>query len=158
ALTTIMNWHTGRGYTEYKGEVYGEKDVEFMKFAELPLHTSQVLDMGIDNLKAPRDLRALGWRLHEPHTPTRDMWTYQKYLADSRGEFSVAKNCYVRPWSGWFSERSTCYMAMGKPVILQDTGFSDWLPTGEGVLAFTTMDEAVQAIALLNANYEHHCR
>jgi hypothetical protein len=156
ALTTIMNWHTGRQYTEYKGEPYGEKDVEFMKFSELPKHTSQILDLGI--AKPPRELRELGWHLHDPFLPTRDLSTYQEYLANSRGEFSVAKNCYVRPWSGWFSERSTCYMACGKPVILQDCGFSDWLPTGKGVLTFTTLEEAVEAITRMNADYETHCR
>jgi hypothetical protein len=158
ALTTIMNWKSYAN-TEYEGEVYGQKDVEFMKFAELPKHTAQLLDLGMGHPDAPREqLRALGWRLHDPFPPTRDLWTYQAYLAESRGEFSVAKNAYVRPWSGWFSERETCYMATGKPVIVQDTGFSDWLPVGEGVLAFNTLEEARDAIERMNSDYEHHCK
>ncbi len=158
ALTTIMNWKS-YGNVEYEGEEYGQKDVEFMQFAELPQHTTQVLDLGMGHPDAPREqLRALGWRLHAPFPPTRDLWTYQAYLAQARGEFSVAKNAYVRPWSGWFSERDTCYMAAGKPVIAQDTGFSEWLPTGEGVFAFNTMDEAREAIARMNADYAHHCK
>jgi len=159
ALTTIMNWNTGRGHTEFQGEVYGEKDVEFIKFAQLPCYTSQVLDIGMAHPPASQEqLLALGWRLHDPFPPTRDLWTYQEYLANSRGEFSVAKNAYVRPWSGWFSERSACYMACGKPVILQDTGFSEWLPTGNGVFAFDIVEEAVEAIAQMNIAYEHHCK
>lgn len=158
ALTTVMNWRIARD-TEYQGEVYGQKDQEFRKFIRLPGRTSQILDIGMGHPKAPRDLlRQKGWRLHDPFPPTRDLWTYQSYLANSRGEFSVAKNAYVRPWSGWFSERSTCYMATGKPVVLQDTGFSEWLPTGEGVLSFTTLDEAVEAIEEMNADYERHCK
>lgn len=158
ALTTIMNWKSYEN-TEYQGEVYGQKDVEFMKFAELPRYTSQVLDLGIGHPDAPREqLRSLGWRLHDPFPPTRDLATYQEYLANSRGEFSVAKNAYVRPWSGWFSERETCYLACGKPVIVQDTGFSEWLPTGEGVFAFNTIEQARDAIDDMNRDYEHHCR
>jgi hypothetical protein len=158
-LTTIMNWDTGRGHIEFRGEVYGEKGVEFMKFADLPRYTSQLLDIGMAHPPASQDqLRARGWRLHDPFPPTRDLWTYQEYLFNSRGEFSVAKNAYVRSWSGWFSERSTCYMACGKPVILQDTGFSEWLPTGDGVFAFKTMEEAVEAIAQMNRAYQHHCK
>lgn len=158
ALTTIMNWKSYDN-AEYQGEVYGQKDVEFMKFAELPRHTPQVLDLGMGHPDAPREqLRALGWRLHDPFPPTRDLTTYQAYIANSRGEFSVAKNAYVRPWSGWFSERETCYLACGKPVVVQDTGFSEWLPTGEGVLAFNTMEQARDAIAEMNRDYEHHCQ
>jgi hypothetical protein len=158
ALTTIMNWKSYAN-TEYQGEVYGQKDLEFMRFAELPQHTTQVLDLGIGHPDAPREqLRALGWRLHDPYPPTRDLWAYQSYLADSRGEFTVAKNAYVRPWSGWFSERDTCYMATGKPVIAQDTGFSVWLPAGDGVFAFNTLEEARDAIERMNSDYEHHCK
>ncbi len=158
ALTTIMNWKS-YGTTDYDGVIYGQKDMEFMKFAQLPSHTTQLLDLGIAHPTAPRDeLRALGWRVHDPFPPTRDLPTYQAYLENSRGEFSVAKNAYVQSWSGWFSERDTCYLASGRPVIAQETGFGDWLPTGNGLFAFSTMEEARDAIEAMNADYAHHCK
>jgi hypothetical protein len=89
---------------------------------------------------------------------SRDLWAYRDYIAGSRGEFTVAKNAYVRSQSGWFSERSTCYLALGKPVITQDTGFSHVLPVSEGLLTWRTLDEAVAAIEALNADYERHGR
>jgi hypothetical protein len=95
--------------------------------------------------------------LTDPLAVSRDLWTYRDYIAHSRGEFSVAKNAYVRSCSGWFSERSTCYLALGKPVITQDTGFSQVLPVGEGLLAWRTLEDAVAAIEALNADYERHC-
>lgn len=78
-------------------------------------------------------------------------------MLGSRGEFSVAKQAYVKTRSGWFSDRSVCYLAAGRPVILQDTGFSDWLRTGYGVLAFSSLKEAVDCIELVNADYLAHC-
>jgi len=83
---------------------------------------------------------------------------YRAYIRGSRGEFSIAKNAYVRSRSGWFSDRSASYLASGKPVLLQDTGFGDWLPTGQGLLSFATLDQAVEGLARINADYEAHCR
>jgi len=156
-LTTVMNW-TSYASVEFRGEVYGQKDVEFMKIVDLPRRVSQPLEVALAHPQAPRDtLLAHGWRLTDPLAVSRDLWSYRDYIAGSRGEFSVAKNAYVRSRSGWFSERSTCYLALGKPVITQDTGFSQVLPVGEGLLAWRTLDEAVSAIEALNADYERHC-
>ena len=82
---------------------------------------------------------------------------YRDYIHGSRAEFTVAKDQNVRLRSGWFSERDACYLASGKPVVAQDTGFSNVLPTGQGLFAFTTMDEALAAIEAINTDYRRHC-
>ena len=83
---------------------------------------------------------------------------YQDFVARSRGEFSIAKHVYVAMRTGWFSYRSACYLAAGRPVVVQDTDFSKFIPTGEGLLAFTTMEEAVDAILQVEADYERHAK
>jgi hypothetical protein len=89
---------------------------------------------------------------------TTTPWSYRAYLQASKGEFSVAKQGYVVAESGWFSERSACYLASGRPVVVQDTGFSAWLPTGSGLLAFRTPEEAVAGIEQIEANLPQHCQ
>jgi hypothetical protein len=157
ALTTVMNW-TSYASVAFQEEEYGQKDVEFMRVLDLPRRVRQPLELALAHPAAPRELLlAHGWRLTDPLAVSRDLWSYRDYIARSRGEFSVAKNAYVRSWSGWFSERSTCYLALGKPVVTQDTGFSQVLPVGEGLLPWRTLEEAVAAIEALNADYERHC-
>jgi hypothetical protein len=146
-FTTVMQWDS---YTsgEYAGQRYGMKSDSFEPFLNLPSRTRAELELAVGSDSAPRDLlRKCGWRLRDPLEVTRDPWTYQDYLRDSQGEFAVAKHGYVATRSGWFSERSACYMASGRPVLLQDTGFTNWLPTGAGVLAF---NDAVQALSGLD--------
>jgi glycosyltransferase involved in cell wall biosynthesis len=112
------------------------------------------------NVPAPVRERLVdgGWRLADPLEITRDPWTYQNYLRASRAEFGIAKHGYVSTQCGWFSDRSSAYLATGRPAIVQDTGFSDFLPCGEGLLAYRTPDEAVAAIRRLHDNdYEAHC-
>jgi hypothetical protein len=89
---------------------------------------------------------------------TRDPWIYQEYLRGSRAEFSVAKHGYVSTRCGWFSDRSAGYLASGRPVVIQDTGFSDWLETGAGIVAFNSSEEAVHGLMEINARYDFHCR
>jgi hypothetical protein len=89
---------------------------------------------------------------------TRDPWTYQEFIRGSKAEWSVAKHGYVASRSGWFSERSAAYLASGRPVLTQQTGFSDWLPTGVGLLAFDTIEEVLAGMKEIDADYEHHCR
>jgi hypothetical protein len=101
-------------------------------------------------------LTSLGWRLVDPTAVCADIDGYRAYIQSSKGEWSVAKNGYVTGRAGWFSCRSACYLAAGRPVIVQDTGFGKILPTSEGILAFGTMDEAVAAIHNVEANYERH--
>jgi hypothetical protein len=103
-------------------------------------------------------LESNGWQLTEAFTFTLDPWPYRDYVRASRGEFTVAKDQNVRLRSGWFSERSACYLAAGRPVITQDTGFGTVLPTGEGLFAFKTMDDLVAAFEAVEADYERHSR
>jgi hypothetical protein len=103
-------------------------------------------------------LQAKGWQLSNPAQVTRDPWTYQDYIRNSKAEFSVAKHGYVVSHSGWFSERSVTYLASGRPLVIQDTGFSDWLETGSGIIAFTTPEQALAGIEEINYRYVFHCR
>ncbi len=158
-FTTVMNW-TAYGDHEHEGRVYGQKDREFASFFSLPQDTDQLMEIAVAGLPAslaPRLARG-GWRLAHALEVTRTPWTYQQYLRSSRAEFSVAKHAYVSTRCGWFSERSSSYLAMGRPVIVQDTGFSDFLPCGIGLVAYRTPDEAVAAVKRLGKDYEAHCR
>jgi hypothetical protein len=103
-------------------------------------------------------LESHGWHLKDAHGFTSDPWPYRDYVRASRGELTVAKDQNVRLRSGWFSERSALYLASGRPVITQDTGFAKFLPTGEGLFAFNTTEEAVAAVETINADYEKHSR
>jgi hypothetical protein len=108
---------------------------------------------------APRELlRERGWQVVDARRPTRSIESYQGYIQQSRAEFTVAKHGYVATRSGWFSERRTNYLSTGRPVVTQETGFSSWLPSGLGVLPFSTLDEATAAIAELQGRYEEHCK
>jgi hypothetical protein len=157
-LTSVMNW-SSIGDREYEGRVYGEKPREFAPFFTFPRDTGESMELA---LNAPGDvrerLRSGGWRLADARQVTRTPWTYQDYLRASRAEFAVARHAYVSTQCGWFSDRSSSYLAMGRPVILQDTGFSAFLPSGAGLLPYRTRDEAVHAIKQLRADYPAHCR
>ena len=101
-------------------------------------------------------LRAAGWSVRKAEEVSVDALAYRSYITGSRGEFSVAKHAYVKSHSGWFSDRSVCYLAAGLPTILQDTGFSEWLPTGRGVLAFSTVEEAAECLETVRQDYSAH--
>jgi hypothetical protein len=103
-------------------------------------------------------LRDKGWRLRDPLAVTREPSTYQDFTRASKGEWSVAKHGYVATRSGWFSERSAAYLASGRPVLTQQTGFSDWLETGAGLLAFETFDDVLAGLEECDGDYERHCR
>ena len=116
--------------------------------------------MGLTNIDPAvrRMLRSHGWRLIDAHPFTMDPWPYRDYVLASRGEFTVAKDQNVRLRSGWFSERSACYLAAGRPVITQDTGFDKFIPTGEGLFAFNTMDDILTAFEAISSDYARHSR
>lgn len=142
----------------YNGEEYGQKDVEFLKIIELPKHTPQPLELALkDNLEVMERLQAGGWRIRDAGEVSTNPDAYRRYICSSRGEFSVAKNGYVKTHSGWFSDRSVCYIAAGLPVVVQDTGIGDWLPTGTGVVPFSTLQEAVDGLERVNSTYLEHC-
>jgi hypothetical protein len=157
-FTTVMQWDSYR-IAEHCGQTYGMKADSFEQFAHLPTLTSSEFEIALGSSNAPRErLRELGWRLRDPLEVSRDPWNYQRYIQNSLAEFSVAKHGYVAARTGWFSERSACYLASGRPCIVQDTGFPRHLCTGEGLLAFNTVDEAIQQVGKLHQNYANHSR
>jgi hypothetical protein len=158
AFTTVMQWDSYES-RRHGGRTYGMKSRSFEPYAGLPGRVAARLEIALGSPSAPRaELAAQGWSIRDPLEVTRDPWTYQAYVRASKAEFSVAKAGYVLSRSGWFSERSACYLASGRPVVVQDSGFSAWLPTGDGVLAFDGPDGAVAAIESVAADYAHHCR
>jgi len=155
--TTVMSWQPDGGSVTVNGVVYGGKHAEFGKFINLPQRIPQVFELAIWGGLPPVDfLRQHGWHVIDGYAVSPDPWEYREYICTSKAEFSVAKQAYVATRSGWFSCRSACYLASGKPVVVQDTGFSEHIPTGEGLLAFSTEGEALEAIARINQDYQHH--
>jgi hypothetical protein len=160
-FTTIGNYRQSGNDVEYGGELYyWSKHYEWEKFLSLPCRTTQPFELAMmpDDPSDRELLQIHGWQLVSPFEMSLDVFgDYPAYFRRSRGEFTVAKDQNVRLRSGWFSERDVCYLASGKPVVAQDTGFSNILPTGEGLFAFTTMDEALYAIDAINGDYRRHC-
>jgi hypothetical protein len=156
-FTTVMQWESYPA-REYGGRRFGMKSESFGPYIDMPRRAVGAFELALGSPSAPRAaLRAQGWSVVDPLPPTCDTWAYQDYIRSSKAEFSVAKHGYVAGKSGWFSERSACYLASGRPVIAQNTGFSDYLPTGDGLLAFNDPDEAATAIEEVNRRYAQHC-
>jgi len=157
--TTIASLHVHPGEITHSGFQYGQKDRELARFLKLPAMTSAKLEIALatTDTSAVLNFRNAGWVVRDAGEVSATMESYRSYIAASKGEFSVAKHAYVASFSGWFSDRSVCYMASGRPVILQDTGFSEWLPIGKGVVAFSSPDEAVACLASVEENYRGHC-
>lgn len=157
-ITTVMNW-SAYGEHEHDGKVYGQKDREFAPFVALPRECRERFSIG---LSAKPDVQAMlrgnGWQVVDGHEVTRSLDSYRQFIRESRAEFSVAKHGYVATQCGWFSDRSAGYLASGRPVVVQDTGFSRNLPCGKGLLAWRTPAEAKDAIDTLNEDYGEHCR
>jgi hypothetical protein len=161
-FTTVMNW-TSYKPVVYGNRSYGQKDLEFLRFQELPhLIAPTALEIAVNAGKTRRTPRHLlahkGWRVVDPADVCPDLDSYRDYIESSKAEWSVAKNGYVVGQPGWFSCRSACYLAAGRPVAVQDTGFSAVLPTGEGLLAFSTVEEAVRSIREIEADYQRHAK
>lgn len=158
AWTTVLTWNNFRKPVEYQGKLYGTKEMEFPKVEGLPARVPHAaFELAVGGGGPPIDRwRQLGWQVIGSHAVSKTLDEYREYIEHSRGEFSVAKNLYTATRSGWFSCRSVCYLAAGRPVVVQDTGFSEFLPTGRGLFAFSTLDEAVQAISTIESNYSIH--
>jgi hypothetical protein len=157
--TTVMTWNTFGQTITYQGVAYGAKELEFGRVESLPARTTASFELAVGGVNPPRDrLKRLGWSVVDSEAVSRTPDDYRSYIQSSRGEFSVAKNVYVATRSGWFSCRSVCYLAAGRPVVVQDTGFSDFMPTGEGLFAFSSLEEAERAIAAVEADYGRHQR
>lgn len=158
-LTTIGNWRQPWREFTFKGEVYRwSKHLEFQKFLDLPSRVAQPFELALSsfNEEDRRLLEGHGWRVRTALELSSEPDVYRQYIAGSRGEFTVAKDQNVRLRSGWFSDRAATYLAAGRPVITQETGFSNWLPTGAGLFAFSSTDDAVQAVESINSDYERH--
>jgi hypothetical protein len=157
-LTTVASWESTEKRALVEGVSYGGKCLEFERFLDLPERSALPLELAL-NGRFPRErLLAAGWELVDPNRVSLDPWTYRSYLARSLGEWSVAKHAYVESRSGWFSGRSACYLALGVPTVVQDTGFGCALPSGDGVLAFSTLDEAAAAIEAVTSDPVRHAR
>jgi hypothetical protein len=159
AWTTVGNWR-GYGSIQYRGVLFGQKAHSLRQFMALPLRTHDVfvLAMAIHPGEV-QDLDALAsnrWRLVDPACVSATPDDYQAFIHASKAEFGIAKSGYVAARCGWFSDRSICYLASGRPVLAQDTGFEGVLPTGEGLLTFSTEDEAIEGIDAINEDYDRH--
>jgi hypothetical protein len=158
-FTTITTWHNKGKDLEYDGEMYyWTKDREFMRFMDLPRLRPGQFELAVDpDADAQRLLDDHGWSRTSSVALSRDVAAYRNYIATSRGEFTVARDQYVRPLTGWFSDRSACYLAAGRPVITEETGFSKRLPTGKGLFGFTTTDDVLAAVDAIASDYDGHC-
>jgi hypothetical protein len=156
--TTVMQWDSYK-VREYNGEAYGMKSTSFKEFMNLPLLVpTETLELAIGGANSPLDeMNTNGWKTISSLIPTHTPSSYQQYIAESKGEWTIAKSGYVMSRSGWFSERSACYLATGKPVITQDTGFTDFISGNEGLLAFSSAEEAAEQLRHVSADYKHHC-
>jgi hypothetical protein len=162
AYTTSGNFKQQGHDVVWNGETYHwSKHHEFLKFLELPRRRPGVpfeLSLNVDDPKDRALLLEHGWRLSSPLQRSLDPWGYQEFFRRSRAEWTVAKDQNVRLQSGWFSERDASYLACGKPVIAQSTGFEHFLPTGEGLFAYRSMDEILAAVDTIEADYAKACR
>lgn len=159
-FTSVASWRGAYGPVEYGGTTYGLRVHELRRFVTLPRLTGQPFELALDIHPADTNdltlLGAHGWSLVDPKAVAGDPCSYRAYIQQSRAELMVAKQMYVRANSGWFSDRSICYLASGKPVLAQETGFSRQYPTGEGLLTFTILDEAVAGVENLSSDYDRH--
>jgi hypothetical protein len=155
--TTVLTWKNFQETISYQGVTYGTKEMEFSKVQDLPARTRSKLELAVGGAAAPIDQwRAAGWSVIDAASvsPTPDR--YQQYVESSRGEFSVAKNIYAATRSGWFSCRSACYLAASRPVVVQDTGWPELIPAGEGLLAFQDLAGAQRALDAVEKGYARH--
>ena len=157
ALTTVANWRHEGNDVCWQGHVWRwSKHIEFQRIIDLPGRARLPLEIALGGAK-PREEKELmehGWRIVDSIVNPDE---YRAYIQQSAGEFTVAKEQYVAPRSGWFSYRSACYLAAGRPVVTQDTGFGKYVPTCDGLFAYATLDEAAAAIDAIASNYEYHC-
>jgi len=161
-FTSVASWRGAFGPIEYGGRTYGLRVHEFRRFLELPARSAGEFEVALDIHEAEtRDLELLarhGWHLADPRAAAGDPWRYRDYVESSSAEFMVAKNLYVDTRAGWFSDRSACYLASGRPVLAQDTGLDGLLPNGKGLVKFSTLDEAAAGVEEITGDYERHSR
>ena len=161
SFTTIGSWRGAYGPVEYAGKRFGQKAHEFRRFIELPKLTSQSFEIALDIHEADSAdrvrLHENGWRLVDPRVAAGTPEAFRAYVQESSAEFSVAQGVHAHLNSGWFSDRTTRYLASGKPALVQETGFGRSLPVGEGLLSFRALGEATDGVARIVGEYEAHC-
>jgi hypothetical protein len=159
-FTSIANWSTsGLKDIEWRGQKYlWSKSREFIRFVAAPKEAGEPFELATD-IKEPKMLQKFvrqGWRFRSPHDLSCDFNAYRDYIRASKAEFTVAKDQYVRLKTGWFSDRSGCYLAAGRPVITQQTGFTDHYGNDGGLFAFRSLGEIAAATKSINADYKRH--
>jgi hypothetical protein len=158
AYTTVGKWDSKGRDVKYKGETFTwRKRTEWHRFLDLPAKAAETFELAMDVESVPGDLEILthhGWHVVDPMQISTNPWRYRDYLRGSRGEFTVAKDMNVRLRSGWFSDRAACYLAAGRPVVEQDTGFGDILPLGPGLHACRTVEDAAEAVREIEGDYQ----
>lgn len=162
SFTTIATWENKGKDIEFAGQRYvWSKHVNFLRFLDLPRQrpqTSFALAMDPPDAAVRAKVAQAGWGLVDPGPVSAGIDAYRDFIAQSRGEFTVAKDIYVRPKSGWFSDRSVCYLAAGRPVVTMGTGFSKFYPVGRGLFEFATREEALAGIDAIAGDYRGHSR
>jgi hypothetical protein len=162
AYTTVGTWDSKGRDLDYQGETFKWcKRSEWCRFLDVPDRTAKTFELAMDVDSVPGDvelLTAKGWHVIDPIQISIDPWRYRDYLRASRAEFTIAKDMNVRLRSGWFSDRSACYLAAAKPVVTQDTAFGDILPVNRGLFAFRSMEDILTAIDTIESDYEQHSR
>lgn len=156
-FTTVADWWS-KGWIEFEGQVWGPKAEEFKKFLPVPELTHERIELALNIDADNPDIAALqshGWDIKDPAVVATPA-SYRAFILHSGGEFTCAKGGYVGTHCGWFSDRSACYLAAGRPVITQATGFEDTLPTGEGLFAVRDVEEAAAAVWEVRRDYARH--
>lgn len=154
--STIMQWDSYKE-REYAGRRFRMKSASFAPYFDLPQqHKTRPFLLALGGGGPREELVRHGWQWVNPLHVSMDPWTYQSFIHQSFGEWSIAKEAYVATRSGWFSERTCCYLASGRPAVVQDTGWSDILPSGQGVLAFSTPDQALEALQRVERDWPLH--
>ncbi len=161
-FTSVANWSTsGLKDITWRGDKYlWSKSREFLRFISAPKKSGETFELAtnIEDEKTRAKFLRSGWRLHSPLQLSVDYWLYHDYIRRSKGEFTVAKDQYIRLNTGWFSDRSACYLAAGRPVIIQETGFTKIYGGKAGLLSFRSLSEIVDAVKIINADYAKHSR
>ena len=163
AFTTVSSWDGGDWIVDGKEVYENTKRMSFLQFADLPRQTEQTIELALF-LRTEQDaadrrlMESHGWRIRASRELTKTPELYQSYIQASRGEFSCAKPSCLKFQNAWVSDRTLCYLASGKPVVVQHTGPSSFLPDHKGMFRFSTMKEAADALAAVNADYEGNCR
>jgi hypothetical protein len=162
AFTSVGSWRGPFDPIEFEGETFGLRVHEFRQFSSLPRASGLPFEIALDidpiEEEDIRRLREGGWVLENPSRVSHDPSAYQRYVQESLGEFLVAKGMYVRSRSGWFSDRTACYLASGRPALMQDTGLSGQMETGMGLVTFSALGEAVEAAQEIAGNWPKHSR